>query len=142
MSMPHVCKCGICGQQMNWLGLDFAKPGTDKSMFWCTKHGPIDTPGECLKCRAELETSAKCEHDFTFTENKDAGWCTKCRVEYDGEQHGPALNTAPALPEHLQDEAPPQGQCNKCGRKTWNLSAKGKPCNMPQPDGSYCNGTL
>jgi hypothetical protein len=66
MSMPHVCKCGICGQQMNWLGLDFAKPGTDKSMFWCTKHGPIDTPGECLKCRAELETTANCGKRFAL----------------------------------------------------------------------------
>jgi hypothetical protein len=52
------------------------------------------------------------------------------------------VETSPALPYHLQDESPPLGQCNKCGRKTWNLSARGKLCDMPQPDGTYCDGTL
>jgi hypothetical protein len=52
MSMPHVCKCGICGQQMNWLGLDFAKPGTDKSMFWVYEARPYRYPRRVLEVQS------------------------------------------------------------------------------------------
>jgi hypothetical protein len=35
-----------------------------------------------------METPAECKHDFMFTENKDSGYCTKCRVDYDYTRHG------------------------------------------------------
>ena len=64
MSMPHECKCGICGRVMSpmfladWTNPRFTgaaqppAPGSIES--WCTKHGKLDgLTDKCPHCVAE-----------------------------------------------------------------------------------------
>jgi hypothetical protein len=46
------------------------------------------------------------------------------------------------LPPHLRDDEPPVLRCTVCGRKSWTGVESGLRCNMPQPDGSRCVGTM
>jgi hypothetical protein len=45
------------------------------------------------------------------------------------------------LPAHLQDDAPYK-QCDICGRKSWEQPGIGVACDMRQPNGWRCDGTL
>lgn len=48
--------------------------GIDLDCAWCSTCGK----GE----RAAMKSPAvSCEHEWTYTENKDIGWCVKCRAE-------------------------------------------------------------
>lgn len=38
--------------------------------------------------------------------------------------------------------APPLGQCNRCGRQTWEASEVGAEDRMTQPDGNPCGGRI
>lgn len=44
-------------------------------------------------------------------------------------------------PEYLRDGAPSR-TCSTCGRRTWDTTAFGYRCWMPQPDGTRCEGTF
>jgi hypothetical protein len=50
-----------------------------------------------------------------------------------------AATDAPALPAHLQPDAPTR-RCDRCGRLTWDMAER--VCTMPQPDGSVCHGSF
>jgi hypothetical protein len=47
--------------------------------------------------------------------------------------------TAGAAPLH---EEPPVAVCTSCGRITWEAVELGQPCNMPQPGGETCPGSM
>lgn len=40
------------------------------------------------------------------------------------------------------DSVPPVCQCNRCGRKSWDLKEVNSQCNMTQPNGTKCLGIL
>ena len=46
------------------------------------------------------------------------------------------------LPSRVKDDAAPVLQCTICGRKSWTGVENGLRCNVPQPDGSRCAGTM
>lgn len=45
------------------------------------------------------------------------------------------------LPYHLSADAK-GARCPSCGRTTWTRDELGKPCSMPQPNGSACDGVM
>jgi hypothetical protein len=46
------------------------------------------------------------------------------------------------VPYHLDLNAPPLAECDRCGRKTWAEAEVGTEDRMTQPDGNPCGGRL
>lgn len=76
-------------------------------------------------------------HAKTGSVNVDAQWCEDMVTVLRA-----ALGVAAVAPAHLQDEAAPVLQCTFCGRKSWTGVERGLHCNMPQPNGERCIGTM
>lgn len=46
------------------------------------------------------------------------------------------------VPYHLQPDASPIGECNRCHRKTWVASELNTEDRVTQPDGNKCGGQI
>lgn len=117
--------CSVCGKRHGPDQCLGAETGAERC-----KHGNDEDCPECAKIRADrsqakAETAVKptvierlletpdpddvpetaCDHDWTYTENKDVGWCTKCRVERTDEHAAAELAEYSQAKTGAKDEA-------------------------------------
>lgn len=52
------------------------------------------------------------------------------------------LLTGDDIPYHLRSDAAPLAECDVCHRMTWSADTVDTTCDLPQPNGERCQGTL